>query len=701
MATQAQCKKFIAKIAPSVTKYAKQYGFKICSFAIAQACLESGYGTSSAATQKKNIYGIGPGKTFSSWDACVKGYYTLTVLGKSTAAKNAKTLDEYYRAFVASGYLGGNGQAAYYTSVKKIIQTYNLTQYDNGKVATGYEDNKCEEFVQKALSYKGTKGKEWGKLHPDHYHPTTGWCADFVGVVANEVGIGSGSRGSSKTKTIIANHCGAHKLVELTKSNYKGVIHYSTANNYGYKPQRGDLINFRNSAYRASGTNYSTHIGIVVSYKDGVITTIEGNVGGSGGVVKSRKFKRKDAYVYRFCTPDWSKVGGVPLEDVDESSVNTSIGTTGVAASGDLFQDLNTREDATVREVCSLQTVYKKVKVGTKTELKVEKYNAVVPNDSIKLSIVNYSELFQSFWSAGAQSITSSSSSGSFSSNYDYSKLESKVRTVITYLVDEKGLNNAAACGIAGNIKAESSFRTDAVGDNGTSFGICQWHEGRGAAMKKMAGPNWSNNLTGQLDYLWYELENSYASVLASLKGVSNNESGAKKAADIFVRRFEIPANVDAQSKIRQANAVSYFKQIKSILKSDGKLPSAVDYNNLSAKRKAILSAAQKMVDLKVPYVWGGSDPYGEHGSGTDCSGLTQACYKAAGISIPRSSSSQPGAAPKIVAVSQAIPGDILWTSGHVGIFIGDGKTIEQYMTGKTAEYRTIKQFKKALQWNI
>ena len=107
------------------------------------------------------------------------------------------------------------------------------------------------------------------------------------------------------------------------------------------------------------------------------------------------------------------------------------------------------------------------------------------------------------------------------------------------------------------------------------------------------------------------------------------------------------------------------------------------------------------MVDLKVPYVWGGSDPYGEHGSGTDCSGLTQACYKAAGISIPRSSSSQPGAAPKIVAVSQAIPGDILWTSGHVGIFIGDGKTIEQYMTGKTAEYRTIKQFKKALQWNI
>ena len=37
---------FIAKIGPLCQKYAKQYGFKVASPAIAQACLESGYGTS-------------------------------------------------------------------------------------------------------------------------------------------------------------------------------------------------------------------------------------------------------------------------------------------------------------------------------------------------------------------------------------------------------------------------------------------------------------------------------------------------------------------------------------------------------------------------------------------------------------------------------------------------------------------------------
>ena len=114
-------------------KYGFDKGFTIVSFAIAQACLESGYGTSSAAKNKNNILGIGPGKKFSSIEKCVEAYYTDTVLGKSKDAKNAKTLDDYYDAFVKSGYLGGTGQQTYYKNIKSIISSYNINQYNKGK----------------------------------------------------------------------------------------------------------------------------------------------------------------------------------------------------------------------------------------------------------------------------------------------------------------------------------------------------------------------------------------------------------------------------------------------------------------------------------------------------------------------------------------------------------------------------------------
>ena len=123
---------FVKKVAPMFQKHGFDKGFTIVSFAIAQACLESGYGTSSAAKNKNNILGIGPGKTFKSIDACVKAYYTSTVLGKSKKAKKAKSLSEYYDAFVASGYLGGSGQAEYYDNIKSIIKTYSIKDYDKG-----------------------------------------------------------------------------------------------------------------------------------------------------------------------------------------------------------------------------------------------------------------------------------------------------------------------------------------------------------------------------------------------------------------------------------------------------------------------------------------------------------------------------------------------------------------------------------------
>ena len=89
----------------------------------------------------------------------------------------------------------------------------------------------------------------------------------------------------------------------------------------------------------------------------------------------------------------------------------------------------------------------------------------------------------------------------------------------------------------------------------------------------------------------------------------------------------------------------------------------------------AIIAAAYSQ--LGVPYVWGGTTP----GVGLDCSGLTQYCYRQAGIMIPRNSEDQAAFGRKVPG-SEATPGDILWRPGHVGIYIGEDRYIHEPHTG-------------------
>jgi cell wall-associated NlpC family hydrolase len=85
------------------------------------------------------------------------------------------------------------------------------------------------------------------------------------------------------------------------------------------------------------------------------------------------------------------------------------------------------------------------------------------------------------------------------------------------------------------------------------------------------------------------------------------------------------------------------------------------------------LAVSWALSQIGTPYVWGGEMP----GVGFDCSGLVQAAYAVAGLSLPRVAQDQYDATPKLDPGAPLVPGDLVFFGGgpssldHVGLFVG------------------------------
>lgn len=154
-------KKFIEQIAPLIAKHAPRYGICVCSPIIAQGVLESAKGTSELAINALNFFGLKYKKgrcptasdvylkvgseqnadgsysssvmkwcKFNSMEDCVIGYFDFISHSRYAGLKGITDPKTYLETIKSAGYATS---LDYVDNLMKVIESYDLTKYDNVK----------------------------------------------------------------------------------------------------------------------------------------------------------------------------------------------------------------------------------------------------------------------------------------------------------------------------------------------------------------------------------------------------------------------------------------------------------------------------------------------------------------------------------------------------------------------------------------
>jgi len=117
------------------------------------------------------------------------------------------------------------------------------------------------------------------------------------------------------------------------------------------------------------------------------------------------------------------------------------------------------------------------------------------------------------------------------------------------------GWSKEQASGLVANFTKESTFDVNASGDDGSAYGIGQWHPDRQAAFKKWAGKDiHGSSLDEQLAFANYELtQGSEQKAGKALRGAND----AYQAGAIVSSLYERPANADKEANERGQLAVN------------------------------------------------------------------------------------------------------------------------------------------------
>ena len=160
-----------------------------------------------------------------------------------------------------------------------------------------------------------------------------------------------------------------------------------------------------------------------------------------------------------------------------------------------------------------------------------------------------------------------------------------------------------------------------------------------------------------------------------------------EKRAEAARKADELARQQAAQQKARDEAAQQQDSGSSSSGSSGSGSSTSTPPADSSYATKADKALAFARAQIGKPYVWGAVGP-----GSYDCSGLTQAAWKAAGVDIPRVTYDQVNAG-TTVPLSQAQPGDLVFFYDdvtHVGIYIGNGMMIHAPKPGTYVREESI-----------
>lgn len=459
----------------------------------------------------------------------------------------------------------------------------------NPNVQTGYTNaSKLTDFVETAKNQIGDDGS-FTKGYTGIEIQTAAWSASFINAVAKKVG---GLLDVIIPDTHSCTSIGSEGIKRSMGEWLDGPIHGGRP-----YPQAGDIALFQTSDHKGSTYQYEADKAAIVISVDKASAKTEDStnindvvsfqyvMGDSSSKVESKTALSTTPSLAGIFRPDWNRVDsftqasrnnynllrfyaqGASLEDAlikdykyispQDYGAKPSIKSNGLmlcainysGVLGNIYNIFATMTSSNSKNPTSITDIFN---TSSRSSYELTAFDDINVLGESAFAEIDISALNGKI-----------NSSGSIEMGNGKLTLDNNLKQIYKYLSDLFS-NPAGAVGFMANMWAESGFKTNAKNPGSSASGLCQWLGGRRDNMvshcKNVNGMSWENNLTGQLDYLKQELQSSYKSTLSSCKSCSLSVQGAKVAADVVCRKFEVPVvnnepKMASISKTRQGYA--------------------------------------------------------------------------------------------------------------------------------------------------